>query len=483
MKRRNFLVNLGGVGIAAFAGNARLFGQTVFSSPGYTIEQFENKGLAHFSYAVMAGGKVIVIDPQRDPQPYYDFARKHGAGIIGVIETHPHADFVSSHLEIHQEFNVPVYSSSLTKAKYPLTAFDEGAVIRLSDKVVLKSIYTPGHAPEHTSAVLNEDGVDKAVFSGDSLFLGDVGRPDLLDFSSESDRQRIYLAGLMYDTIYEKFAKLADDVIVYPSHGAGSLCGKSIRKAASSTIGYEKKTNYAFEKRTKDEFVSLLLSDQPFIPRYFAYDVRLNNQGAPALAGSMTKIRYLPKNYQPEEKAVIVDTRPAAVFKASHLQHAINIQGSGQLETWLGTLVSPELKFYLVAGDEQALQAVIKKSAAIGYEANIAGAFVYDATNGRQWMGFDTRSFNPAENKYTYIDVRTAKEVKQQPVFDGSLHIPLHELMDRLSEIPAGKPLLVYCGSGYRSATAGSILKKYLPATEVYDLGPAVTQYMRAASK
>jgi hydroxyacylglutathione hydrolase len=480
MNRRNFIGNLAGVGIATLADNFKLMDQSLLVSSHYSIEQFEDKGLAHFSYIVMAGGKIIIIDPQRNPQVYYDVAQKNNAEIAGVIETHPHADFVSSHLEIHQKFNVPIYSSSLTKSKYPLTVFDEGAVINLSTRVGLRSLYTPGHAPDHIAAVLYENGVDRVVFSGDSLFLGDVGRPDLLDFSKESDRQRIHLAGLMYDTIHEKFAKLNDDVIVYPSHGAGSLCGKSIRKAASSTIGYEKQTNYAFGKRTKAEFVGLLLSDQPFIPKYFAFDVHLNHQGAPEFRGSLAKINYLPKNYQPEASSLIVDTRPATMFRSSYLHNAINIQGSGQLETWLGTLVAPESKFYLVAADEQALQAAARKSAAIGYEANIAGAFVYDATNGNQYTAFDTHSFDPAANKYTYIDVRTAREVKQQPILDNSIHIPLHELMDRLSEIPTGKPLLVYCASGYRSATAGSILKKYLPSSQVYDLGPAVSQYIKS---
>jgi hydroxyacylglutathione hydrolase len=480
MKRRNFIGNLAGLGIATLAGNFKLMEQAIPASPNYTVEQFEDKGLAHFSYAVMAGGKIIIIDPQRNPQVYYDYAQKNHAEIVGIIETHPHADFVSSHLEMHQRLNVPIYTSSLTKSGYPLTAFDEGAVINLSGHVGLRSLFTPGHAPDHIAAVLFENAADKVVFSGDSLFLGDVGRPDLLDYSKESDRQRKNLAALMYDTIHEKFAKLNDEVIVYPSHGAGSLCGKSIRKAASSTIGYEKQTNYAFEKRTKAEFVNLLLSDQPFIPKYFAYDVRLNHQGAPEFKSSLAKINYLPKNYQPEASSLIVDTRPAAMFRSSYLHNAINIQGSGQLETWLGTLVAPESKFYIVAGDGQALQAAITKSAAIGYEANIQGAFVYDATNGNEWKAFDTRSFDPAENKYTYIDVRTTKEVKQQAIFNNSVHIPLQELMDRLSEIPAGKPLLVYCASGYRSATAGSILKKYLPSAQVYDLGAAVGQYIKA---
>ena len=479
MKRRNFIANLAGLGMATLASDFKLMGQPIFSSSNYVIEQFEDKGLAHFSYAVIAGKKMVIIDPQRNPQLYYDFAKNNDAEIVGVIETHPHADFVSSHLEIHQNLGVPIYTSSLTKAKYPLTVFDEGQVISLSDQVVLRSMYTPGHAPDHIAVVLLEEGRERVVFSGDSLFLGDVGRPDLLDFSKESDRQRKYLAGLMYDTIHDKFAKLDDDVIVYPSHGAGSLCGKSIRKAASSTIGYEKQFNYAFEKRTKAEFVSLLLSDQPFIPKYFAYDVQLNHQGAPQLKSSMEKIRHLPKNFHPEANALIVDTRLAPVFKSSYIAHSINIQGTGQFETWLGSLIAPVSKFYLIAGDEESLRNVIKRSAAIGYEANIQGAFVYDATNGAHLPAFDTNSFDPNENKYTYIDVRTEKEVKQLPVLKNSINIPLQELTDRLSEIPKGKPLLVYCASGNRSATASSILLKYLPTMEVYDLGPAVTQYQK----
>lgn len=467
-----------GLGAAMLVHNFKL-PQQMPQSTNFIIEQFEDKGLAHFSYAVMAGKKIIIIDPQRNAQPYYDFAQKNDAAIVGIVETHPHADFVSSHLEIHQKLNVPIYASSLTKAKYPLKAFDEGSIIPLTEQVGLRAIYTPGHAPEHIAAVLFENKQDKAVFSGDSLFLGDVGRPDLLDFSSESNRQRQYLAALMYDTIHQQFAKLNDDVVVYPSHGAGSLCGKSIRKAASSTIGYEKKTNYAFEKRTKEEFVNLLLSDQPFIPKYFAYDVQLNRNGASVLKESLARLDHLPKNFQPPSGALIIDTRPAASFKTSHLAGAINIQGTGQMETWLGTIVPPESKFYLVAADEQSLEISIKKAAAIGYEANILGVFVYDASNGNKLRSFDNNSFDPSQNKYTYIDVRTEKEVKKQPIFKNSINIPLQEFTDRLSEIPKGKPILVHCASGYRSATAASILQKEMPSVEIYDLGPTVSQYIK----
>jgi hydroxyacylglutathione hydrolase len=480
MKRRNFIFNMTGLGFITLLDNFEVRGQAIPFSSNYVIEQFEDKGLAHFSYAIMAGKKIIIIDPQRNPQAYYDFAQKNNAVITGVIETHPHADFVSSHFEIHHALNVPIYACKLTKSKYPLKTFDEGDKIKLTDQVGLRALYTPGHAPDHIAAVLYENENDRAVFSGDSLFLGDVGRPDLLDFSSESDKQRRYLAAMMYDTIHQKFAKLNDDVVVYPSHGAGSLCGKSIRKAASSTIGYERQHNYAFEDRTKEEFVNLLLSDQPHIPKYFAYDIDLNNSGAPELKASLAKIRLLPKNYQPESKVTVIDTRQEAIFKLSYLPDAINIQASGQFESWLGTLVAPEWKFYLIAGDEQSLHTAIKKAAAIGYEANIQGAFVYDANDGNKLSSFDNSSFDPAENKYTYLDVRTSTEIKKQPVFKNSINIPLQELTERLSEIPPGKPILVHCGSGYRSATAISILRRAMPLVEVYDLGSKVSQYMSA---
>ncbi len=479
MKRRHFIGNLAGFGIATLGVNLRLMGQTLFSSQHYSIEQFEDKGLAHFSYAVMADKKILLIDPKRNPQVYYDYAQKNEAQIIGVIETHSHADFVSSHLEVHNKFNVPIYASSLTKSDYPLTVFNEGAVVKLSEKVGLRSLFTPGHAPDHIAAVLVEDGKDKVVFSGDSLFFGDVGRPDLLDYSKENDKKRKHLAELMYETIHKQYARLDDDVIVYPSHGAGSLCGKSIRKAVSSTIGYEKKTNYAFEQRTRDEFVKLLLTDQPFIPKYFAYDIQINHKGALEVVRSISNVKSLSRNYRPDPNAILIDSRSQKDFKSSHLVNAINIQVSGPFETWLGSIVSPESKFFLVAGDQQGLDLALMKAASIGYESAIEGAFLYDAINGEQNEILDTASFNPADYKFTYIDVRNPLEVAHQPILQGSLNIPLYELAERISEVPTDKPVLVYCGSGYRSATGASIIKQKLPAVQVYDLSTDVARYIK----
>ena len=219
---------------------------------------------------------------------------------------------------------------------------------------------------------------------------------------------------MMYDTIHQKFAKLDDDVIVYPAHGAGSLCGRSMRKATSSTIGYEKAHNYAFENRTKAEFVSLFRATSLLFLN-FPFDVGLNIKGAPDVKESISKINYLPKNYQPDAKALVIDSHPATVFKASYLTNAINIQGGGAFETWLGSIVAPDSEFYLIAGDEESLQDAIKKAASIGYESKIKGAFVYDATNGNRFTTFDKNTFSPEDNKYTYTDVRTTSKVKKNP--------------------------------------------------------------------
>ncbi|ACT95429.1 MBL fold metallo-hydrolase [Dyadobacter fermentans] len=480
MERRNFVKQLACIGIGSAVPLHDILARTVFASPNYEIEQFEVKGLAHFSYAVRAGSKVVVIDPQRNPGVYYDYAKKKYGEIIGVVETHPHADFVSAHQEMHQKLGVPVYASSLTEAAYRHTDFDEGKVIKLSDHVTLRALYTPGHAPDHISVVLAEDGRDKVVFSGDALFIGDVGRPDLREFSQKTEAQRQRLAEMMYDTVHTKFAKLADDVVVYPAHGAGSLCGKSIRKALSSTIGEEKQSNYAFEKRSKEEFVKLLLSDQPFIPAYFKYDVELNMAGAPDVQPALAAVKRLPQNHRPEPKAMVIDARPADLFKASYIPDAINIQGDGAgFVTWLGTVVHPDKAFYLVAQNDQALKMALEKTALIGYESKVKGAFVYDAKDGERFTIFDKTGFDPKAKRYTYIDVRTTKEAQQKPLFDGAINIPLQDLEKRFSEIPTDKPILVSCASGYRSATASSLIRKRLPDAKVYDLGADVVEYLK----
>ncbi len=440
------------------------------------IQQFEDKGLAHFAYAILSEEKkeIVLIDPARNPKPYYEYALANDARIVGVIETHPHADFVSSHLEIHETTGATIYVSKMVGADYPHQAYDEGEVIELGE-VKLKAMNTPGHSPDSISIVAEEGGKDKAVFTGDTLFIGDVGRPDLREKAGNLTAKREELARQMYHSTREKLMKLNDDVIVYPAHGSGSLCGKALSDAQSSSIGAEKTGNYALQPMTEDKFVEVLLEDQPFIPKYFGYDVALNKKGAPAYTPSLKEVKWLEKNDVPEQGNVVVDGRPQQQFKQGHIKGAINIQEGTKFETWLGSIVGPDEKFYLVAGSEKELHLLIEKAAKIGYEKLIAGAFVYDKPGGETSKSFNEENFREHQQDFTLVDIRNTSETKAEKFFEGATSIPLPELRERASEIPTDKPVVVHCAGGYRSAAGSSILEARLPV-EVLDMSEAVTE-------
>lgn len=443
----------------------------------YQIKQFEDKGLAHFSYAVSANGKVILIDPARDPKPYYDYVTENDAEIIGVIETHPHADFISSHCEIRRVTGATIYVSELVGADYPHQAFDEGDEIDLGDGVKLKAIHTPGHSPDSISIVLSANGKDKAVFTGDTLFIGDVGRPDLREKAGKLQAKKEELARSMYHSTRKKLMILDDDVVVYPAHGSGSLCGKSLSDANSSTIGQEKMSNHALQEMTEEDFVKLLLEDQPFVPKYFPYGVALNKQGAPDYRESLSNVERIADNFKPEEGAIIIDGRPSDLYRASHIPGAINLMNGEKFETWLGSIVSPNEAYYLLAQDEEALETLIKKAAKIGYELMIKGAFVYDAQDGEGAEDFDTKAFKEDPEAYTIVDIRNASETNKGLVFDSAVNIPLPELRERADEIPQDKPIVVHCAGGYRSAAGSSIIQRHLPNRVVLDMSESITEF------
>ncbi|WP_373495624.1 rhodanese-like domain-containing protein [Aquiflexum sp.] len=444
-----------------------------------SIIQFEDDGLAHFSYAIQVGNEMILVDPGRNPQQYYDHASSKGAKIVGVIETHPHADFVSSHLEIHQTTGATIYISMLAGVDYPHKTFDEGDVIKLSNNIRLKAINTPGHSPDGISIIVEENGKDVAVFTGDTLFIGDVGRPDLRESDGDLMATRIELAKKMYDSTREKLMVLDDEVIVYPAHGAGSLCGKAISDKTSSTIGAEKLTNYALQEMTKEAFVELLLEDQPFIPKYFPYNVELNINGAPAYQTSKDKVSRLEKNEKIDSGIVVVDSRNQEQFKKSHIQGAVNIMNGAKFETWLGSIVPPRSNYYLVAESEESLDKLISKTAKIGYEPFIKGAFVYDEKGGEKMEIFDQQAFDSNREAFTVIDIRTTGEVSKEKVFKNAINIPLSELMERTDEIPTDKPVVVHCGTGYRSAIGSSIIQNELKNVKVLDMGSDVKDYIK----
>lgn len=451
--------------------------QRMFTAGNATIVQFEDKSLAHFSYAIVAGNDMVIVDPARDALPYLEFAETNGLTIKGVIETHPHADFVSSHKEISDKTGAKVFISALAGVSYPHTPFDEGDVIELEDGVVLKAIHTPGHSPDGISIVLLQDGEEMAVFTGDTLFIGDVGRPDLREKVGNIQQLRDSLARMMYRSTREKLMVLPDSVKVFPAHGSGSLCGKALGDAYVSTIGQEKIQNYALQDMTEEQFVKLLLEDQPFIPKYFGYDVELNRKGAPDLETSLAEVEILKDNSQLPSNVMLVDVRSSQDFRKSHIPGAINVPDGGKLETWLGSVIGPNERFYLVAGSMDKLALALQKLAKIGYELLVDGAFVYNLSDGDKGPDFDKTAFDQQMSDYTIIDVRNASEVKGKKLFSNTLVIPLPELRERLNEIPADKPVVVHCASGYRSAIAASILQEFLKQQKVIDMGEAVKQY------
>jgi hydroxyacylglutathione hydrolase len=445
------------------------------------IKQWEDKNLSQYSYGILSNSvkKAVLVDPSRDPQPYIEWAKSNGAEIIGIIETHPHADFVSGHLELHHLTGATIYVHSLVGVSYPHQPFDEGATIEMGE-IKLRSFDTPGHSPDSISVLLEHNGKHEAVFTGDTLFIGDCGRPDLREAAGNLHSKREDLARQMYYSLRDKLMKLDDDVLVYPAHGAGTLCGKNLSTDNSSTIGREKQTNWSLQEATEEEFVKNLLTDQPFIPGYFPFDVELNRIGAPDLKKSISEVIINESEERHEGKSDnilwIIDVRNKDDFKNGHLNHSINLMEDGKFETWLGTILKPGEKFYLAGENREQLQRVIARTAAIGYETAIAEAFVI---NGGPVMeaGLDINHFKKYPDQYTIVDVRNASEVKEKKIFAGSVFIPLAEIKERLSEIPKGKPIVVHCAGGYRSAAASSLIgSKFGSSAHVFDLGEAIKQ-------
>ncbi|WP_236976279.1 MBL fold metallo-hydrolase [Membranihabitans maritimus] len=444
-----------------------------------SIEQFYDKALAHGSYAIESDGKVALVDPGRDIKPYVDFAKKYNAEIVAVFETHPHADFASSHLEIKEKFGATIYINPKVGVAYDFTSLEHNDEVNIGS-LTMKALFTPGHSPDHNSyLLLDARNKEIAVFTGDSLFIGDVGRPDLREGAGNIKLDKRKLAGMMYDTLHDVFAKLSDHTIVYPAHGAGSLCGKNLSDKLSSTIGEQKAENWAFSLKDKETFIESFLEGQSFIPKYFPYDVELNRKG---VAGMETGIQEVPriKNINDiDVSKVIIDARSEKDFKEGHLSGAINIQNTpgGKFETWLGSIVSPEESFYLVADSETNLENTIYRAAKIGYETLIEGALVYESKEGEKSPILSLEEFKNNTDKFTIVDIRNKSEVAAGKIFEEAINIPLSELRENVDSIKGDKPVVVHCAGGYRSAAGSSILEGRMNGREVYDLSDAVNEF------
>ncbi|MGB3775980.1 MAG: rhodanese-like domain-containing protein [Leeuwenhoekiella sp.] len=439
------------------------------------IKQFEYKPLAHYSYAIVSDGKMAVIDPERNPEQYYAFAEANHAEIVAVIETHPHADFVSSHLEIHKKTGATIYNSEKLGADYPHTSFDEGDTINLG-KLTLMAINTPGHSPDSITIVAKENK-ETALFTGDTLFIGDVGRPDLREKAGNMKAKREQLAEMMYHTVTTKFNDLPDDALVYPAHGAGSLCGKSLSDAASSTLGNERMGNWAFKTQSKQEFMDTILDGQPFIPHYFGFDVDINKTGADNLKEAIADIPFEGNSSATD---LIVDMRDESTFKKGHLKGSFNIQAvsdNAKFETWLGSIIKPEEAFTLVIDKEENREKLLHRVAKIGYEKQLKKIITLSKENLVTTKELNLTDFKENPENYTIVDIRNTSEVEEGKFFDNAISHPLNELRDTAEKIPTDKPIVVHCAGGYRSAAGSSILQKKLESATVYDLGDDVKQF------
>lgn len=444
------------------------------------IERFFDTNLAHASYAIVSENEMAVIDPARNPQPYYEYAVKQKAKIKRIFETHPHADFVSSHVDIHRETDAVIYTSEGLGAEYPHKAFDEGDEVQLG-AVRLKAINTPGHSPDSISILLlDENGEEHAIFTGDSLFIGDVGRPDLRENVGNTTAKREALAKQMYDTIQNKFKPLKDSTIVYPSHGAGSLCGKNLSSDASSTIGKERETNWAFKDQTEEEFVKTILQDQPFVPKYFSYSVEMNKKGPAPYKTSIHAVDRSSDLSKVPPSTLVIDVRSEGKYKEGHLEHSINIMltEKGKFETWLGAIVDPSEKFVILGESEEQVDKAISRAAKIGYERNILLGL---DTKGQELplksKRLDVEKFSHDLDAYSIVDVRNEGELKSGKIFKNAIAIPLHQLREKSFEIPTDKPVVVHCAAGFRSAAGSSILESKLKDLPVYDLGEAINDF------
>ena len=434
------------------------------------LHQFYLNCLAHASYVIgdESTGAAVVVDPQRDIEQYLTFAAQHGLRLEHVVLTHLHADFIAGHLELRDRVGARIYLGAKATAEYAFTPLADGDRIELG-RVRLQAIETPGHTPESISlAVYDRDRSETephGVLTGDTLFVGDVGRPDLraaLGWSATD------LGALLYASLRDKLLTLPDASLVYPAHGAGSLCGKAISKETVSTIGEQRRSNYALQPMTKAAFVDLVTADQPDAPPYFTYDAVLNSQERATLDDSLA--RQLHPMTLDEALAVqraggqILDTRDPGDFAAAHLAGSINIGLGGQYATWAGTILSHDAPIVIVSDPGRELESATRLGR-IGFD-RIAGflrngltslASRPDLTETTERLSAATAQARLESGGPILIDVRTAHEHEQKHVA-ASISVPLNTLTQRLHELPTDRPLLLHCAGGYRSSIAASVL-------------------------
>jgi hydroxyacylglutathione hydrolase len=436
------------------------------------FQQYYLGCLAHASYLIgdEPSQIAVVVDPQRDIDQYVRDAEQYRLQIRHVFLTHFHADFLAGHLELRARTGAAIYLGARARAEYAFTPMKDGATLELGD-VRLTVLETPGHTPESISILVYDLQKSKeqpeAVLTGDTLFVGDVGRPDLRASLGWSAQE---LGSMLYDSLHQKLLPLPDATRVYPAHGAGSLCGKSLGSENSSTIGVQRRLNYALQPMSKETFIGVVLADQPDAPPYFSYDAVLNTKERPTLEKTLertlTPLTLDEVLRLQSAGAQILDVRDAAAFAAAYLAGSINIGLGGTYATWAGTLLHRQKPIAIIAepGSEHEAETRLGR---IGFD-HVAGYLEGGmlALAQRPDLVCHTERLDPASlarglqsfDPPVVLDVRSPAERKTKRI-ENSLHLPLNHLHDRLLEVPRGKRLVVQCASGYRSSIGVSLLR------------------------
>jgi glyoxylase-like metal-dependent hydrolase (beta-lactamase superfamily II)/rhodanese-related sulfurtransferase len=458
------------------------------------LKQFYLSCLAHASYVVADAQARLaaVVDPQRDIDQYMAFAAEHDVRIAHVFLTHFHADFIAGHLELRDRTGATIYLGAAAQAEYRFTPLRDGDVVEFG-QVRMRALETPGHTAESIALAvydLDRSAADpQAVLTGDTLFVGDVGRPDLrvaLGWSAGD------LGALLYDSLRHKLLTLPDETLVYPAHGAGSLCGKALSKETVSTIGEQRRVNYALQPMSKAAFVELVTADQPDAPSYFTYDAVLNSKERPTLDEALGRVSPLTLDQVLALQSVgaqILDTRDPVEFAAAHLAGSLNIGLAGQYATWAGTVLSREQPIVIIADPGREQESAMRLGRigfdhVVGYLADGLRSLESrpDLTASTERLSAQLASermgSGAGDQAALALDVRTPVEREQKRI-TGSIGIPLNRLGERMPELPTDRPIIVYCAGGYRSSIAASLLQRH-GLTGVSEIAGGITAWETA---
>jgi glyoxylase-like metal-dependent hydrolase (beta-lactamase superfamily II)/rhodanese-related sulfurtransferase len=433
------------------------------------FKQFYLGCLAHASYLIGSAGEAAVVDPQRDIAQYLEEAQAHGLRIRYVIETHLHADFVSGHRELADKTGAEIVFGARAEAAFPHRAVREGEEIRIGE-VILRFLETPGHTPESLSVLVidlasSPDPVK--VLTGDTLFIGDVGRPDLAGSKGYTPEQ---MAGMLYESLHGKLLRLADEVEVHPAHGAGSLCGRNISTETSSTIGHQRKFNYALQPMEKETFVQMMTTDLPAVPGYFPIDAEINRQGARSLDEMSKPPALTPEevNRLHEAGAILLDLRTSAAFGQAHIPGSIHIGLNGQFASWAGSLLRLDQPILLIAGEEDEVTQAVVRLARVGIET--VRGYLDGGILAWHRAGLTTVSIPqiPVDELHLWLeegrpvillDVRHPGEFAQGHA-PTAINLPLAHLSLDAARFDPAAPTVVICAGGYRSSIATSLLAR-----------------------